>query len=471
MPLSFRDPENSALQFNGAWYRLASGRSAEELTEFRMTNLYTDLTQEAAIPAFEMSVNSEQLVDGCIKLNALRKPEGTLTVFSVDTVSHVTYPWEWSNRRLFEAGVFLLALRERLLTAGFDLKDAFAHNITFVNGKPILVDLGSITRWDNRPTWVAFRQFVEQFINPLAISANSSFASSDLYRINRLAGIHSLNARRTMRFRHRLSPRLALVQKIATPSKTTKKFVDFDKQSDSVLALRATTRQSQNLAKCLSQIYGWINPTMSTWREYSKREHYFIDDLERKKSFALRFVSSFGSKSLCVMDIGGNDGLIAKYLSDVTKNQVFVLDSDAGALEVGEAGLPPSSKVSMCRSDLFECLRASYEGAAEFPSLVSRIQPDVVLCHAVLHHVVITQAVPLVEVVKALRSLNCPIQVEFVDENDGKVQQLIADIRNWSGTYSRSDFEALCQSTFQEVRHVGTTSESRHVYELFPSLK
>lgn len=470
MPLSFRDPENGAFQFDASWYRLATGRSAEELSRFRESDLYTCLTEEAAIPAFEVSDGSPELIESYTKRRALRKPEEAVTVFSVNTVSRITYPWEWTNRRLFEAGIFLLALRERLLTAGFDLKDAVAHNVTFVNGKPILIDLGSITRWDNRPTWVAFRQFVEQFINPLAVCTNGTFASSDLWRTNRLTGVHSIHARRTLRIRHRMSPRLALVHKVATPSRAAKQFVPSDKRSDSMLAMRATIRQSQNLAVCLSKVNGWISPLMSTWRGYAKREHYSVDELERKKSFALRFVSSFGSDSLCVMDIGGNDGLIAKYLSNVTKSQIFVVDSDSGALEVGEAG-STSHNVSMCRSDLFECSRPSYEGAAEFPSLVSRIQPDVVLCHAVLHHVVITQAVPLVEVVAALRSLKCPVQVEFVDENDEKVKELIANVRNWAGTYSRFEFEALCQSAFGQVRYVGVTSENRHVFDLFPSLK
>ena len=94
-----------------------------------------------------------------------------LAVFSVEPVDVVTYPWEWPNSLLESAALLTLDLRARLLGLGLDLKDASAFNVQFRGMRPVFIDLGSIERWRPNPSWNASRQFIEHFINPLAVGS------------------------------------------------------------------------------------------------------------------------------------------------------------------------------------------------------------------------------------------------------------------------------------------------------------
>ena len=52
---------------------------------------------------------------------------------------------------------------------GMTLKDSSAYNIQFYRGKPVLIDTLSFTRLNEGKPWVAYRQFCQHFLAPLAL--------------------------------------------------------------------------------------------------------------------------------------------------------------------------------------------------------------------------------------------------------------------------------------------------------------
>jgi len=89
------------------------------------------------------------------------------------------------------------------------------------------------------------------------------------------------------------------------------------------------------------------------------------------------------------------------------------------------------------------------------------------LCQAVLHHVVITQGVPLPLAVAALARFAAPIQIEFADVDDEKVRLLIGQIPNWQGDYSQRTLVDSLHDHYEQVSVVGHTSATRVVIEAF----
>ena len=95
-------------------------------------------------------------------------PSGTVDRMFVDFIS---YPYEWSFSQLKDAALTTLAAHELALDHGMTLKDASAYNVQFVDGKPVLIDSLSFERAVPDEPWVAYRQFCQHFLAPLALMA------------------------------------------------------------------------------------------------------------------------------------------------------------------------------------------------------------------------------------------------------------------------------------------------------------
>ena len=63
------------------------------------------------------------------------------------------------------------------------LKDASAYNIQFVRGKPTLIDTLSFEIYKEGEPWVAYRQFCQHFLAPLALMAYRDMRLGQLLRV------------------------------------------------------------------------------------------------------------------------------------------------------------------------------------------------------------------------------------------------------------------------------------------------
>ena len=75
-----------------------------------------------------------------------------------------------------------LEINKSLLEYGYHLIDANAFNIQFINGKPTLIDLGSIVNYDNKFGWQGMQEFICSFFNPLYFMSRSSIRFNDVYK-------------------------------------------------------------------------------------------------------------------------------------------------------------------------------------------------------------------------------------------------------------------------------------------------
>ena len=127
---SFRDPENAAFAHEGIWYRVAGPSSAEALRDPRSSDLYAPLVAAGSLVEF----NEEHEADAVLAAFARtcgRPLHPDASLFAVESIDVIAYPWEWPNSLLEAAGLLTLSLRERLLDIGLDLKDASAFNVQF----------------------------------------------------------------------------------------------------------------------------------------------------------------------------------------------------------------------------------------------------------------------------------------------------------------------------------------------------
>ncbi len=64
------------------------------------------------------------------------------------------------------------------------LKDATAYNVQFIGYRPVFIDTLSFERYEEGMPWVAYRQFCQHFLAPLALMSYTDI------RMNQLARIH-----------------------------------------------------------------------------------------------------------------------------------------------------------------------------------------------------------------------------------------------------------------------------------------
>lgn len=466
---SFRDPENSAVEVDGTWYRIASPASAAALDHFRSSTVYEELAGAGSVVRFDRVDDHRvrAVLDRAQEATGRQAPESA-AVYSVESIDVVTYPWEWPNSLLQQAARLTLDLRTRLLDLGLDLKDASALNVQFRGMQPVFIDLGSIEAWRPNPSWNAARQFIEHFINPLAVGSGDRVTAADAWELGRRRGLRSEVARSVMPRRQQRRLSLFLLQASTRPvASNAPSETAFSRQAqrDRGLALQATNGLTRRLRSQVEALTARAHQT--TWQDYGTRQHYGSDDLERKATFARAFVRDGAGRSRLVLDVGGNDGFTGADLVRATGARVIALDSDAGALDVLYQGVSQAPDLATSITPLLGDITSLSPGCGlldqEFAPFTGRIRPSAVICQAVLHHVVITQGTPMPLAIEALARFGAPVQVEFATEDDEKVRVLLSQIPNWTGTYSAAEFLRGMRARFRSVAEVGTTSATRIV--------
>jgi ribosomal protein L11 methylase PrmA len=83
----------------------------------------------------------------------------------------------------------------------------------------------------------------------------------------------------------------------------------------------------------------------------------------------------------------------------------------------------------------------------EYPAIFSRESPDMVICLALMHHVVIGKNVPLKEFIEWLVRLAPNLIIEFVSKTDPMVKLLLQNRDDVYGDYTRK----ACTSYLEEL--------------------
>ena len=97
-----------------------------------------------------------------------------------------------------------------------------------------------------------------------------------------------------------------------------------------------------------------------------------------------------------------------------------------------------------------------------------RSRPDLVLCLALIHHLVIGRNLLLSDVISWLASLQATVVIEFVDRKDEQVQWLLRNRKDVFTDYNKEEFLRLIESHFVAQKQIGLPSGTRTLYQLTP---
>lgn len=451
VPASFRDP-------HGAVFRMASGVVRQVHPSYRAhydhlmdSGLYQALVEAGLL------VPHEEIAPPAPLSEAYK-------VIRPRQVEFISYPYEWSFGQLKAAALATLEIQLRALAFGMSLRDASAYNVQFTDGRPVFIDTLSFEVRDPGQPWVAYRQFCEHFLAPLALIALRD------HRLGRLLAIHLdgipldlavslLPATAWLRpsllvhlYGHARSQRRWKAR--SAPAAT-------GRPSFGELAFRALLDSLQRAVHKLT----W-RPPASVWATYyDDAGSHSATALDHKRAVVARFLDEL--RPDVVWDLGANTGVFSR-LATERGCRTVAFDGDPACVEAMHRGVAAGREPRLLPlvMDLANPSPGLGWAHRERETLLARGPADLVMALALVHHLAIGNNVPLPLVAEFLAQAGRFAIVEFVPRQDPQVQRLLASRRHDFPDYEEDGLIAALQPRFVTLERVPLVHSSRVLYLL-----
>lgn len=430
---SFRDPSGFVFRFDGELYRQINTCYADDYDKLMSSGLYNELINNGSIVPHEE-----------IESDGIPVAEGTnrYKVIKPTLVPYISYPYEWCFSQLKDAALLTLSIQATALKYGMVLKDSTAYNIQFTGSKPLFIDTLSFERYCEGEPWIAYRQFCQHFLGPLAVMAFCDVRLRHLLRsfIDGLPLdlVSGLLPRRTL-------AKYSFLAHIHLHATSQKRHQDDARKSTSVKKIAKISKNMQlalvaSLQKAVTKCQ---LPRMKTeWGDYYEDTNYSIDSMSAKERLVCSLVDSYVEPGETIHDVGGNTG---KFSRLVASSGYTVLSHDIDELAVERNYL--FNKENSIKNVLPLVLDLGNPSPGlgwaleERDSLTQRIDGDVIMALALIHHIVISNNVPMNALAKFFCKLANKLIIEFVPKEDTQVKRLLATRKDIFPHYDIEHFE------------------------------
>lgn len=395
-----------------------------------------------------------------------------------ERIPFLSYPYEWSFGMLKDAALLHLDILEEAIPAGWTLKDASAYNVQFIGARPVFIDIPSFTPYAAGDPWLGYRQFCMMFLYPLMLSSYRGIDYRPLLRSN-LDGIDPDTANHILtgysRFKKGVLGHVYLHAKMQGRHKN--KDLDearhlteeVDQRPSERKAGRHSEAMVMGVLQGLRRTVGKLSTPedRTTWGNYETDHSYAEASLAAKTSFVQEVVDE--KRRRLAWDLGCNTGTFSQIAARNT-DYVVALDGDVEAIErlyqrqkaAGAANILPLVM------DIANVSPAQGWRGAERKALEDRGKPELILCLALIHHIVISANIPLSEFLDWLRWLGGEVVIESVGRNDDMTRMLLRNRVDQYAELDDSNYERVVGEKFEIVRTQPLKGGTRRLYHLRP---
>ena len=206
-----------------------------------------------------------------------------------------------------------------------------------------------------------------------------------------------------------------------------------------------------------------LKPKKTEWGNYYQETNYSSDALNHKKQVINLFLDQVKPKS--VWDLGGNVGLFSRLASDQgIKTISFDIDPVAVENSYIECVKKDESNILPLLLDLNNPSSGMGWENRERMSLQDRGPADTVFALALIHHLAISNNVPLIKIAEYFNNLCDSLIIEFVPKSDSQVQKLLSTREDVFPDYQQSEFEIEFKKYFQIESSVAIKDSKRTLY-------
>lgn len=452
LPSSFRDSHGFVFRRDGVVYRQVSEVHRVHFDALLSSGVYEELTGSGLlIPHEDDDVG-------------LAGAPGVYRVLRPEQIPFVSYPFEWGFEQLRDAALATLDIQARALARGLSLRDATAYNITFHRGAPVLIDTTSFEIYEDDAPWVAYRQFCQHFLAPLALMAYRDIRLGQLLKLH-LDGVPLDLASELLPRRAAARPGLAM--HIRMHAKSQRKHEGDEtpsRERGRAFSKQAFVGLIDSLRKA---VQGLPEPEgASVWRDYyDEADHYSSAAATAKEAVVTSWIEQEAPSS--VWDLGANVGRFARIASS--------RGIDAIGFEMDPFCVDEAYRIAKKEGDrhflpLVQDLTNPSPGIGwaneERGTVLERGRGDLALALALIHHLAIANNVPLPMVADLISRLARSAIIEWIPKEDPKVQQLLRHREDIFDGYTREGFEASLAPVFETVRREPLPDGGRVLYHL-----
>ena len=456
---SFRDREGRVFYHQGRVLRALSRHALEAFDTLAATGFYARAEDGGRVVATRRVDFPAELLE--------ELSEHWAAVLEHDRIPFVSYPYEWSFSMLRDAALLELELLRSALGEDMVLKDASAYNVQWQGARPVFIDVASFEPWTPGDPWVGYLQFCQHFLYPLLLTAYRDVAFQPWLR-GSLEGIDAEDVNRLFGWRDRLRPG------VLTDVYLQARLQAAHSRAEASGSLRNELRRAgfrkemivRNVERLEKIVRGlrWRRAS-SQWASYSQDCSYDAGERELKE----RFVEDAARRLSpdLVWDLGCNTG---DYSCRVAAHAGYVVALDGDHLAVDRlyrrlAADGPPNVLPLC-NDLTDPSPALGWRHSERRTLSERGRPDLVLCLALVHHLVLTANVPVPEVLDWLAGLGRHLVLELVTLEDPMAQRLVRNKGGAHHPYGTELFETELAHRFSVLEQAEIQSGLRRLYLL-----
>ena len=435
---SFRDPAGYVVRAEGVVLRAVLTSGIDEYRMLMQSGLYERLVQQGLLVRHQ-EVSEHPLDD-----------ERIATVLEPEEVPFLSYPSEWCFEQLRSAALVTLAAQKVAIDHGMSLKDATAFNVQFWGSHAKLIDTLSFEKYREGSPWVAYGQFCRHFLAPLLVASATSSAIEPLLGKS-IDGMALPLASKLLPRRTLLSPGVATHLHLHAKFET--------RHGDSTPSARKPPRVSKSgllglVASLESLVRKLKSPKIvDVWNSYYETNTYDEEATQQKLELISAVTAELEPRT--AWDLGCNTGMFTDAMAELG-TQVVAMDSDDGVIAelYRKTAASGSDRVLPLVMDLSNPTPALGWAHQERRSLLDRGPSDLCLGLALIHHLSISNNVPMAMIADFFRRCAETCVVEWVPVDDPQVVRMISSGRLLPTDYNREAFVAEFDRVFSAATSV-----------------
>lgn len=443
---SFRDPSGFIFVQDNTIYRQINFSYKENYDFLMNSGLYKKLIDEnLLIPHQEVDITLDN--------------SNGYKIIKPKQIPFISYPYEWSFSQLKDAALTTIKIQKIANEFGMSLKDCSAFNIQFINCKCILIDTLSFEKYIEGKPWVAYRQFCKHFLSPLALMSQKDIRLNQLFRIF-LDGI-------PLDLASSLLPTSSLfkfssLSHIHLHAKSEKHYgnkkVKKEKYKLSRSKFNALILSLESAIKSMK----W-KPHGTEWSDYYNDTNYSEEGFQQKKNIVEEFLNEIKPSTL--WDLGANTGIFSRIASNKGIKTIS-FDIDPAAVEINYLNCVKNKETHILPLilDLSNPTPSLGWANEERMSLNDRSENNTVLALALIHHLIISNNVPIQKIAEFFKEVCRYLIIEFVPKTDSQVERLLVTREDIFSDYNSQTFEEKFRLYFLILKSQKIVGTERILY-------
>ena len=315
--------------------------------------------------------------------------------------------------------------------------------------------------------WVAYRQFCQHFLAPLALMSYQDIRLQKLLQTY-IDGVPLDMASALLPFRTRFSP--SMIMHIRLHASAQKRYAG---QAIDGRTVRKMPRNSfigiiESLRTAVRKLH-W-KPGETEWADYYDATNYTDTAGKHKAELISQFLDKI--KPQTVWDMGANTGPFSR-LASKQGISTIAFDIDPSAVERNYLECVAQSETNLLPlvMDLTNPSPSIGWHHQERKSLLGRAPADAIFALALIHHLAISNNVPLERLAALFSEMGQWLIIEFVPKNDSQVEKLLASRKDIFPAYTQEGFEKAFEHyfTFHETERIQKSERILYLMERKPA--